>query len=329
LNTLLNSLLSRDLAGVPLSPAHAETLLAARGPDLAALIAVAHAMRLERCGRTVRLCGILNARSGGCTEDCAFCAQARDSEAAVEAYALLEADPIVAAARRGRAAGACRFSIVTSGRGMTRGRDLDRVCEAIRRIRDEVGVAVCASLGVLDRAALERLREAGLTRYHHNLEAPPSLYGEICTTHPIEERITTARDARAVGLELCCGGILGLGESPSQRIELLLAIAELEPDAVPINFLEPIPGTGLADRPTLSPQEALAAVAVASLLVPEAELILCGGREVTLRSLQPLALLAGANGLMIGDYLTTPGQPPERDIEMIRDLGLEALELER
>ncbi|MCX5890797.1 MAG: biotin synthase BioB, partial [Deltaproteobacteria bacterium] len=222
------------------------------------------------------------------------------------------------------AAGAARFSLVTSGRGVVTPRDQTAIVEAVAAIREAVpGLRVCASLGIVDKEFLKDLKAAGLFRFHHNLEAAASHFPRICTTHTYAERVATIEAAQAAGLSVCAGGILGLGETVAQRWELAQALADLGVDAIPLNFLHPLPGTALADRPLLSPLEALKAVVAFRLMHTERSLIICGGRQATLRSLGPLVFAAGADALMTGDYLTTRGRLPEEDRQMLADLGLE------
>ncbi|NOZ87642.1 MAG: biotin synthase BioB [Deltaproteobacteria bacterium] len=323
LEDLVQSLKTRDITKDPLSKEEAVSLMGARGSDLMDLVAVSGRVRQEMLGNKVRLCGIVNARSGGCSEDCAFCAQARDSEAKIDHYGLLDEETIFAAARSAQDSGAGEFSIVTSGRAVKSKREVSIIVSAVKRIRKETKLETCASLGVLDEETLATLKDAGLQRFHHNLESSPSYYPNVCSTHSFEEKIRTAQRVKAMGLKLCSGGIFGLGESLVQRVEMLMVLAELSPDSVPINFLNPVEGTRLQAQSLLTSQEAVAVVAVARLILPGKHIILCGGREVTLRSLQPLALLAGASGLLVGDYLTTRGRPAGEDLEMIRDLGFE------
>ena len=225
------------------------------------------------------------------------------------------------------AAGASRFSLVTSGRGISSSREKQEILAAVAAIRDAVGIKVCASLGIVDHAFLTDLKAAGVTRFHHNLETAASFFPEICTTHTYEERLATIAAAKKAGLEVCVGGIFGLGESVAQRREMAETIGAVEPAAIPLNFLHPLPGTGLAHRPRLTPLDALKIIAAFRLSFPATTLIICGGRQVTLGSLAPLIFAAGANALMTGDYLTTKGRLPDEDRQMLADLGLE-LELE-
>jgi biotin synthase len=280
-------------------------------------------LREERFGRRISFCVILNAKSGLCTEDCAYCSQAAGSRAEIPKYPLLPHDALVSAARQAAGAGAARFSLVTSGRGLTSPREQEAILKAVAAIREATTLKVCVSLGIVDPGFLRELKAAGVFRFHHNLETAASHFSRICTTHTYEERVATIEAAKAAGLSVCAGGILGLGESLAQRWELARALKELEVDAIPLNFLHPLPGTPLAARPLLTPLEALKAIVAFRLYFPDRSLIICGGRQVTLRSLAPLVFAAGADALMTGDYLTTKGRLPDEDSRMLEDLGLE------
>ncbi|MEJ5329819.1 MAG: biotin synthase BioB [Desulfobaccales bacterium] len=292
-------------------------------PELWVRLAEATQLREARFGRKIKLCVIINARSGLCSEDCAYCAQARGAQTQVAKYPLLPREKILEAAAAAHAQGAARFSVVTSGRGLSSSKEREALLEAVAALRAQVPIRLCASLGIVERSFLKELKAAGLNRYHHNLETAASHFPRICTTHSYEERLATIAAAKEAGLEVCVGGIFGLGETVAQRYELACALKDLEVQAVPINFLHPLPGTRLADRPLLSPLEALQIIVALRLMLPAASLIICGGRLPTLRSLAPLAFAAGADGLMTGDYLTTKGRTPADDLAMLADLGLE------
>ena len=280
-------------------------------------------LREAHFGPRVSLCVIINAKSGLCSEDCAFCSQSVRARTGVPAYPLLPQEQLVEAARAAAANGASRFSLVTSGRGIASRGDRDALVAGVAAIHEAVDINICASLGLADRGFLADLKAAGLKRFHHNLEAAPSFFPKICTTHTFQDRVATIEAAKAAGLEVCVGGIVGLGESLAQRCELTQAIGELDPDAIPLNFLHPLPGTRLGDRAKLSPLEALKTIAAFRLTLPHKTIIICGGRQATLRSLAPLIFAAGANGLMTGDYLTTKGRLPEDDRLMLADMELE------
>ncbi len=292
-------------------------------PELWPFLGRASRLREARFGRRVRLCVIINARSGLCSEDCAYCAQARGARTRVAKYSFLPGEKLLEAAAAAHAQGAARFSVVTSGRGLSSPREREELLRAVAAIRAQVPIRLCASLGIVERSFLEELKAAGISRYHHNLETAESHFPRICTTHTYRERLATIAAAKEAGLEVCAGGIFGLGETVAQRYELACALGDLGVEAVPVNFLHPLPGTRLEHRPLLSPLEALKIITALRLLLPATSLIICGGRLPTLRSLVPLAFAAGADGLMTGDYLTTKGRTPAEDLAMLADLGLE------
>lgn len=265
-------------------------------------------------------CAILNARSGRCPENCAFCAQSAHYETGAPVHPLVSTEELLAAARKMDAHGIGRFGIVTSGTTLS-DRDVDALCGAAVRLRAETKVALCASLGLLDREKAGRLREAGFRRYHHNLETARSFFSSICTTHDYEEDVETLKVARAEGLEVCSCGIFGLGESWAQRVELLETVRDLEVDSLAVNFLNPVPGTPLGSRNPLEPAEALRCVALARLINPSRDIVVCGGRLTTLGPEHSWVLAAGASALMTGDYLTTRGCGYEDDDALLRALG--------
>jgi biotin synthase len=234
----------------------------------------------------------------------------------------MEPRQILHKAREAETMGARRFSIVTSGKALTE-KELEQVLQALRLVKEETGLALCASLGMLTQRKAHRLKEAGLSRYHHNLETAASFFPSICTTHRYEDDLNTLRSAQEAGLEICSGGIFGLGESAQQRLELAFTLREMAVDSVALNFLNPIPGTPLAMSNGLTPLEILKSVALFRFILPDKDIRICGGREVGLRDLHPLIFWAGANGIMIGNYLTTQGRNHRADLQMIQDLKLE------
>jgi len=300
-----------------------ETIFRLSWGDLWPWLGEASRVREQHFGKRVNFCVIINAKSGLCSEDCAFCSQAATAKAGAPHYPLLDKATLVKAAAQAAEAGASRFSIVTSGRGIKSPREHEAILAAVAAIREQGKVKVCASLGIAKAGFLKDLKAAGLSRYHHNLETAASFFPQICSTHSYEERLATVAAAKEAGLSVCSGGILGLGESVAQRWELAQAVNGLEVDAVPLNFLHPLPGTALAERPLMPPLEALKVIVAFRLLLPARSLVICGGRQMTLRSLSPLIFAAGGDSLMTGDYLTTKGQVPEADREMLEDLGLE------
>jgi biotin synthase len=289
--------------------------------ELPDLVALAHRVRLDYCGPEVELESLINAKSGACPEDCAFCSQSARFETGVDVYPFLDLDGVVASARATRDAGATQFCIVVAVRGPEE-RLLRRVLEAVDAVHREAGLEVACSLGLLTRPQAERLAAAGVRRYNHNLETCRDVFPSICTTHTWEDRVETARLARDVGMELCCGGILGMGETLEQRIDFAFELASLSPCEVPINLLDPRPGTPLGERALLAPREALQAIALFRLVMPAAWIRLAGGRERVLGELQAMGLLAGANALIIGNYLTTIGRQPDADLALLDTLGM-------
>src|SRR6516165_8243869 len=289
--------------------------------DLPSLVALAHRVRLEWCGPEVELESLINAKSGACPEDCAFCSQSVRFDTGVDVYAFLDVDEILDAAHATRAAGATQFCIVVAVRGPEE-RLLRRVVDVVQRVQQETGLEVACSLGLLDDGQAARLAASGVRRYNHNLEACRELFPQICTTHSYDDRVATAQRARAAGMELCCGGILGMGETLEQRVDFAFELAALEPCEVPINLLDPRPGTPMDGYETLSPREALQAIALFRLILPGAWLRLAGGRERVLGELQGMGLIAGANALIVGNYLTTTGRSAEDDHALLEALGM-------
>jgi biotin synthase len=293
--------------------------------ELPSLIALAHKVRLAWCGPEVELESLINAKSGACPEDCAFCSQSVRFSTGVDVYAFLDLDEILEAARATRAAGATQFCIVVAVRGPEE-RLLRKVIEATEMVQRETGLEVAVSLGLLQPEQAARLAAAGVRRYNHNLEACRELFPTVCTTHSYDDRVATAQLAKDAGMELCCGGILGMGETLEQRVDFAFELAALEPCEVPINLLDPRPGTPLGDQDTLSPREAPQAIALYRLILPDAWLRLAGGRERVLGELQGMGLLAGANALIVGNYLTTAGRTPDEDHALLDALGMPVAE---
>ncbi len=287
------------------------------------LIEQAARLRDQMFGNRAHLCMILNAKSGACSEDCSFCSQSSHNRCQVPVYPLVSPDRVLEEARRAENAGVRCFSLVTSGREVRDKAEKGRILRLVERIRSHTRLEAGLSPGLAAPPFLRELKQAGLTIFHHNLETAPSFYGRICTTHPFDERRRTVLDAAEAGLRICSGGIFGLGESYRQRAELALLWRELPLERIPVNFLNPIPGTSLENLGKLRPLEALHILAALRVLLPDREILVCGGRDAVLRSLQPLLFRAGASGVMTGNYLTTPGQGVERDHGMLRDLGLE------
>lgn len=290
--------------------------------SLFALLAAASEIREEFKGRKIGLCAIVNAKSGRCTENCRFCAQSAHYQTDALEYPLISSEEIIRRGREARQEGAHLFGIVTSGTEIRDRGEWDEIYRAVDGL-NTVGIKPCGSLGMLSLEAARGLRDAGLYRYHHNLETSRSFFDHICSTHDYEEDIQTVRTAKEAGLSVCSGGIIGLGETIEQRIELAFTLKELDVDSVPINILNPIPGTPLVGTPQLTPTEILITLAAFRFILPDKDIKLCGGKERNLRQLLPLGIAAGVNSLMTGNYLTTTGRNTALDLEMIRDLGLE------
>ena len=298
------------------------TALAALGPDhVPALASLAHQVRLAWCGPEVEIEGILSAKTGGCPEDCHFCSQSARFDSPVKATPLLDLDELLTAARETAALGASEFCIVLAVRGPDL-RIMDQLLRAVPAVREATGLNVAVSAGILTPGQARALRNAGVHRYNHNLETARSFFPEVVTTHTWEERFETCRLVRSEGMELCCGVLLGMGESDAQRIELLGQLRQCDPAEVPVNFLNPRPGTPFADRTLVEPLEAIRWIALLRLALPSVILRLAGGREVTLRELQALGMTAGINALIVGNYLTTLGRTPAEDMAMLQDLQM-------
>lgn len=310
---------ARSLAGEALDRDECRAVLAAPEDELLSLLDAAFEVRRAHFGRTVHIHVLENAKLGACPEDCGFCSQSSKYQSPSGEAPMESVESLVEGARRAAAAQAKRYCMVTATRGPSQ-RDLDVICEAARRIKSEFRLELCASLGLLTEAKAKRLAEAGIDRFNHNLETSERHFNEIVSTHRWADRVRTIELAKAAGMETCCGGIVGLGESEDDLLDLAFALRELEVDSVPVNFLDPRPGTPLAERVRLDPRYALRVLCLFRFLHPRADLRVAGGREVTLRSLQAMALYP-ANSIFTSGYLTTGGNEPHADHQMIADLG--------
>ncbi len=289
--------------------------------EIEALIRRAWLARVERFGDSTDMCSLVNAKSGGCAEDCGFCAQSRFADADTPMHAMMEPEQILEHARAAEAAGAHRFCMVTQGQGLSK-RDFDKYLQGVRLVSEQTNLKRCASIGHISAARAQALREAGVQRVHHNVESASSYYPEVSTTVRYEARLRTIEAVREAGLETCVGGILNLGETREQRVEMAFELAEIDPTSVPINMLNPRPGTKFGDREFMDPWEAVKWIAIFRLILPEALFRLCGGRVENLAELQELAVEAGINGVMMGNFLTTLGNEPDTDRAMFERLGL-------
>jgi len=289
--------------------------------EIEALIERAWQARVERFEDSTDMCSLVNAKSGGCAEDCGFCAQSRYAEADTPMHAMMSPEQILEHARAAEAAGAHRFCMVTQGQGLSK-RDFANILEGARLVAEQTSLKRCASVGHMSVERATQLREAGIQRVHHNVETAESYYDEVATTVRYEGRLRTIAAVKEAGLETCVGGILNLGESRKQRVEMAFQLAEIDPTSVPINMLNPRPGTKFGDREFMDPWEAVKWIAIFRLILPAALFRLCGGRVENLGELHSLAVRAGINGVMMGNFLTTLGSEPEDDRRMFEELGL-------
>src|SRR3954454_16519443 len=289
--------------------------------EIEALVDRAWKARVERFGDSTDMCSLVNAKSGGCAEDCGFCAQSRFAEAETPMHAMMEPEQILEHAHAAEAAGAHRFCLVTQGQGLSK-RDFEKVVEGVRLVAEHTNLKRCASVGHMSVARAKELADAGVQRVHHNVETAESYYDEVSTTVRYEGRIRTIEAVKEAGLETCVDGILNLGETREQRVEMAFQLAGINPTSVPINMLNPRPGTKFGDRDYMDPWEAVKWIAIFRLILPAALFRLCGGRVENLGELQELAVKAGINGVMMGYFLTTLGNEPEEDRAMFEELGL-------
>jgi biotin synthase len=312
-------LADKSLSGVELSQAEALAVLSAPNEVILDQLAAAYRVRRQHWGNRVRLHFLLNAQSGLCPEDCHYCSQSKISAADIEKYPLMATEKIVAAAGRAYQMNAGTFCMAISGRSPS-AKVFDGILEAVRTVKGQYPMRVCTTLGLLNEAQAHQLKAAGVDRINHNLNTAETHHDDICTTHTYQDRLSTVKAVQAAGLTTCSGGIFGMGESDEDIVALARSLRALNVTSVPLNFLIPIPGTPFAERDELSPHRCLRILCLFRLLLPAQEIRIAGGREVHLRSLQPLGLYA-ANSIFVGDYLTTPGQSAQQDFDMIRDAG--------
>jgi len=283
------------------------------------LISFADKIRKDSVGSKFELCNIINAKSGLCSEDCKFCAQSSRHSADIPIYPLKKKNQIVKAAQQAKKIGAEKFGIVTSGNRLNK-RELDIIVQAISEIKSEVGIDVCASLGALEKCELAILKEAGLSRYHHNIETSARFYPRIVSTHSFEGKINTIRAAKEAGLEVCSGGIVGMGESWQDRIDMALLLKKLNVDSIPINLLVPIKGTPLESLNPISCVDAIRTICIFRIILKDKIIKIAAGRETILKDFQALGLMAGANGMLIGGYLTIKGRDVAEDRRLIEEV---------
>ncbi len=289
--------------------------------EIGELVDRAWSVRVQRFADSTDLCSLVNAKSGGCAEDCGFCAQSRYAEADTPLHAMMEPDQILEHARAAEAAGAHRFCMVTQGQGLSK-RDFEKVLAGARLVAEHTNLKRCVSIGHMSTDRARALKAAGVQRVHHNLETAESYYPQVSTTVRYEGRLRTIDAVREAGLETCVGGILNLGESREQRVEMAFELARINPTSVPINLLNPRPGTKFGDRELMNSWEVVKWIAIFRLILPEALFRLCGGRVENLGELQATAVKAGLNGVMMGNFLTTLGNTPDEDRAMFEELGL-------
>src|SRR3954447_2059926 len=289
--------------------------------EIEALVERAWQARMERFGDSTDLCSLVNAKSGGCAEDCGFCAQSKFADAETPMHAMMDPDQILEHARAAEAAGAHRFCLVTQGQGLSK-RDFGNVLEGVRLVAEHTNLKRCASIGHMSGDRARALKEAGVQRVHHNVESARSYYPEVSTTVRYEGRLRTIQAVKEAGLETCVGGILNLGESEEQRVEMAFELSEINPTSVPINLLIPKDGTKFGEREVMDPWEVVKWIAIFRLIIPGALFRLCGGRVENLGSMHKLAVKAGLNGVMMGNFLTTLGAEPAEDRAMFEELGL-------
>lgn len=314
-------LATRVLEGYQISPAEAQDILACPDEEILDLMHAAYRVRHNYFGKSVQLYFLMNAKSGLCPEDCGYCSQSKVSDAEIPRYNLLNREQILAGAKAAAERNAKTYCIVISARGPNE-REITAVEKLVPEIKEQYGLDICACLGLLTPEQADRLKACGVDRVNHNLNTGAEYYSEICSTHTYEDRVNTLKAVRNAGMELCSGGIVGMGEKPRDVVDMALELRDLGVESIPVNFLNPIEGTPLAGRHDLTPNYCLKVLAMFRLVNPNREIRIAGGRELQLRSMQPLGLYA-ANSIFVGDYLTTKGQLPEADYAMIRDMGFE------
>jgi biotin synthase len=322
---MIEALRDKVIAGGRTTPEEAGRLCQLSDADSAEFFAAAGRIRAHFRGDSVDLCSIVNAKSGACPEDCSYCAQSSKAGTGVAVYPLLEESRIIEKAREAQSAGVRRFCIVTSGRKVG-GKELKRIGSMVQAV-SRTGLLPCATLGLLDREELSFLKDCGLVRYHHNLETSESFFPKICRTHTFHDKLKTIRAAREAGLSICSGGIFGIGETWQDRVDMAFALKELDIDSVPVNFLIPVKGTPLGERPLLPPLEALRIISLYRFILPDRQVRVCGGRVQTLDEFNSMVFIAGADAILTGNYLTTTGRTFVDDLRLIRQSGLKVSEI--
>ncbi len=324
MNTVINKLAEQILNDQPLDREQIDSLCAESANDPDDLLYWANKIRQKFFGNKIKVCSIVPGRLGGCSQDCKFCAQSARYDTAIEKKPkVLSDEEILKAAAAARDKGVGNFGIVYSGKAVSEA-ELVRLEKLIKTITQEYGLGVCASLGIINSEQMKRLAKAGLKRYNHNLETSERHFKDIVTTHKYADRVNAIKAAKHAGLGICAGGVFGIGETQSDRVDMALALRELDVDTVPMNFLHPIEGTPLADTETLKPKEILRIIALYRFILPKVNLKVAGGRTLNLRDMQSWIFYAGCTSILSGNYLTTAGRAVEDDMQMLKDLGLEA-----
>jgi biotin synthase len=292
--------------------------------DIYDLLGWANRIREHFKGNKIHLCSIVNVKAGGCSENCRFCAQSASYQTDSPRYGFIEPEPVFAAAQEAKANGVTALGLVAAWRGLEEGPVLDNICDRLEELKQSGNARPDASLGIIkNQKVADRLKAAGLECYNHNLESSQRFFPQVCTTHTYDERVQTIKHLKAAGIKICSGGILGMGEAVEDRCDLAFSLKELGAHIVPINILNPIPGTPFAEKEPLPPLEILKSIACFRYILPRQEIMIAGGRAVNLRDMQSMIFMAGASALMVGNYLTTLNQPVEKDLQMLKDLGLD------
>ncbi|MEM9646383.1 MAG: biotin synthase BioB, partial [Planctomycetota bacterium] len=315
------TLADRVLDGGDITRGEAEAILNSSDLDVPAILSAGFRIRHHFFGRTVQLYFLMNAKSGLCPEDCHYCSQSKVSDAPVPKYNILQRDRLMNAAKIAKDRGAKTYCLVISARGPSE-REMKAVETVVPEIKEKYGLDICACLGLLNREQADRLKDCGVDRVNHNLNTSESYYGDICTTHTYADRVETLEHVRDAGMEMCSGGIIGMGEKMEDIVSMAFDLRKLGVQSIPLNILNAIDGTPLEGTQAMSPNDCLKALAMFRFVNPDREIRIAGGRELHLRTLQPQGLYV-ANSLFVGDYLTTQGQPPQEDYDMIRDMGFE------
>ena len=321
LKTDLFSLADQVLDGLEIDASMAVDLLSTDDARLLELLAAAHRIRYHHFGNTVQLYFLMNAKSGLCPEDCSYCSQSKISQAPIPKYNLLDREKLLDGARMAAERQSKTYCIVISARGPSE-REIAAIESIVPEIKQRFDLKICASLGLLEEEQARRLQAAGVDRINHNLNTSRQHYGSVCSTHTFQDRVDTLKAVRRAGMEICSGGIIGMGERPEDIAAMAIELREMNAESIPLNFLNAIEGTPLEGQRDLDPRFCLKTLAMFRFVNPNREIRIAGGRELHLRSLQPLGLYA-ANSIFVGDYLTTEGQPPEADYQMITDMGFE------